>query len=775
MVRPTTPAANALDVVWARGRRDDRVRHVHRVERREAVPAEWPTWADPLVVAAFAQHGVHGLWQHQAEAAELVHAGRHTVVATGTASGKSLAYLVPGLTTVLADAGRGLAVRRPTVLYLSPTKALAADQLARIDALSIPGVRAATYDGDTSPDERRWVREHASFVLSNPDLLHHSMLPGHERWARFLRGLELVVVDECHHYRGVFGSHVAAVLRRLRRVAARYGAEPTFVLASATVSSPAEHAGRLTGLPVTGVTRDGSPRGSTDIVLWEPPLVPGGGEHDAPTRRSAAAEAADLLTDLTTAGVRSLAFVRSRRGVEQVAATARRLLWEVDPELVDRVAAYRGGYLPEERRDLEAALRSGRLLGLAATNALELGVDIAGLDAVVIAGWPGRRTSMWQQVGRAGREGQDALGVLIAADDPLDTYLVEHPDAVFGPPMEATVLDPDNPYVLAPHLAAAAAELPVTEEDLALFGPGTRELLDVLVDRGVLRRRPTGWFWPRQDRAAALADLRGTGGGTVRVVEEETGRVLGTVDVAAADRTVHAGAVYVHQGDTFVVRRLDLDQHLALVERLAPPWTTHARSVTDIRLLDTLRSRRWGEIEVSFGSVRVTTQVVSFLRRRQISGEVLGEEPLDLPQRELVTKAVWWQTTPQVLERWDVPAADLPGALHAAEHAAIGLLPLLATCDRWDVGGVSTALHPDTGMPTVVVHDGHPGGAGFAERGYAVMRQWVQATHDAVRSCGCASGCPSCVQSPKCGNGNEPLDKAGALRVLAMLIDSADD
>jgi DEAD/DEAH box helicase domain-containing protein len=763
-----------LDVVRTRGQRDERIRHVHRIERREAVLAEWPSWVDPLVVAAFSQHGIERLWQHQAAAAELVHAGRHTVVATGTASGKSLAYLAPALTAVLGDAGRGLAVRRPTVLYLSPTKALAGDQLARIEALSLPGLRAATYDGDTSPDERRWVREHASFVLTNPDLLHHSLLPGHERWARFLRGLEVVVVDECHHYRGVFGSHVATVLRRLRRVAARYGAEPTFVLASATVSSPAEHAARLTGLQVSAVTDDGSPRGHTDVVLWEPPLLPGGGEHDAPTRRSAAAEAADLLTDLTAAGVRTLAFVRSRRGVEQVASTARRLLGEVDPVLADRVAAYRGGYLPEERRALEAALRSGRLLGLAATNALELGVDIAGLDAVLIAGWPGRRTSMWQQVGRAGREGQDALAVLVAADDPLDTYLVEHPAAVFGPPVEATVLDPENPYVLAPHLAAAAAELPITEEDLGAVGPGTRELLDALVRRGVLRRRPAGWFWARQDRAAALVDLRGTGGPTVRVVEEETGRVLGTVDAAAADRTVHDGAVYVHQGDTFVVRRLDLEQSLALVERLAPPWTTHAREVTDIRLLDTVSSKRWGDVGVSFGTVRVTSQVVSFLRRRLVTGEVLGEQPLDLPPRELVTKAVWWQAGADVLELAGVAPADQPGALHAAEHAAIGMLPLLATCDRWDVGGVSTALHPDTGMPTVVVHDGHPGGAGFAERGFAVMRQWLQATHDAVRSCGCTSGCPSCVQSPKCGNGNEPLDKAAALRVLALVLRAAD-
>ncbi len=753
---------------------DPRVRHVEHLPSRAGTTAAWPAFADPALVAALGRRGVRAPWAHQVRAASLAHAGEHVVVASGTASGKSLAYQLPVLSDLLAPAGTGLTARRPTALYLSPTKALAADQLAGLAELRLPELRAATYDGDTAPDERRWVREHASFVLTNPDLLHHSLLPGHERWARFLRGLRYVVVDECHHYRGVFGSHVAAVLRRLRRVAARYGASPTFVLCSATVSSPAEHAGRLTGLPVTAVTDDASPRGRTDVVLWEPPLLPGGGEHDAPTRRTATAETADLLSDLVVAGVRTLAFVRSRRGVETVASSTRRLLAEVDRSLPRQVAGYRGGYLPEERRDLERGLRTGRLLGVAATNALELGVDVAGLDAVLLAGWPGRRASMWQQVGRAGRAGQDSLAVLVAADDPLDTYLVNHPEAIFGAPVEQTVMDPANPYVLAPHLAAAAAELPVTEADLPLFGPTAAGLLDVLVERGLLRRRPAGWFWARPDRATDHVDLRGAGS-PLRVVETTTGRVLGTVDGGAADRTVHTGAVYVHQGETFLVERLDLGEHLALVARAEPDWTTHARALTDVRLLTTARRERWGPIEVCLGTAEVTTQVVSFLRRRLRTGEVLGEEPLDLPSRTLTTTAVWWTTSAEVLAAAGIAAADLPGALHAAEHASIGLLPLVATCDRWDVGGVSTALHPDTGQPTVVVHDGHPGGAGFSERGFTVARTWWQATLDAVTSCGCPDGCPSCVQSPKCGNGNDPLDKAGAERVLRLLLACAPD
>jgi DEAD/DEAH box helicase domain-containing protein len=761
------PATDLLSMVASSPARAERVLHVEHLPARAGRTTSWPSWADPGLVDALSNRGIVAPWQHQVTAAELAHAGTHVVIATGTASGKSLAYLLP----VLSDlAGGDPAVRRPTALYLSPTKALAADQLETVGSLGLPLPRAATYDGDTPPDERRWVREHAGYVLTNPDLLHHSLLPGHERWAPFLRGLRYVVVDECHHYRGVFGSNVAAVLRRLRRVAARYGSDPVFILASATVSDPGAHAGRLTGLPVQAVLDDVSPRGATDVVLWEPPLTEGGGEGGAPTRRSALDETADLMADLTCAGVRTLAFVRSRRGVETVASATERLVREVDPDLVDRIAAYRGGYLPEERRRLERGLRDGSLLGLAATNALELGVDVAGLDAVLLAGWPGRRASMWQQVGRAGRSGQDALAVLVAADDPLDTYLVHHPDAVFGATTEQTVLDPENPYVLAPHLAAAAAELPLTLADLPMFGRSAKALLDVLVAGGVLRRRPTGWFWARPDRATDHVDLRGTGGEPFRVVEEETGRVLGTVDAGAADRTVHPGAVYVHQGATFLVRSLTLDDHLALVERAVPDWTTHARSVTDVRLGEPSRTLQMGPLALSFGPVDVSTQVTSFLRRRLGSGEVLGEEPLDLPVRSLATKAVWWTLPMQTLLDVGLEPGRLPGALHAAEHAAIGMLPLVATCDRWDVGGVSTVLHTDTGLPTIVVHDGHPGGAGFAERGFAAADTWWQATHRALLSCECADGCPSCVQSPKCGNGNHPLDKEGARLLLQEMV-----
>ncbi|PLW74205.1 hypothetical protein C0036_03170, partial [Streptomyces sp. DJ] len=498
-----------------------------------------------------------------------------------------------------------------------------------------------------------------------------------------------------------------------------------------------------------------------------------GGEHGAPVRRTAVAECADLLADLVAGGVRTVAFVRSRRGAELVALLAQERLAAVDPALPPRVAAYRGGYLPEERRALERALHSGELLGLASTTALELGVDVSGLDAVLIAGYPGTRASLWQQAGRAGRSGQEALAVLIGRDDPLDTYLVHHPEALFRQPVESTVMDPDNPHVLAPHLCAAAAELPLTEADLELFGPSAAGLVGQLERRGLLRRRASGWFWTRRERAVDRIDIRGGGGRPVQVVEAGTGRLLGTVEEAAAHTTVHDGAVHLHQGQTYLVRHLDLEDSVALVEQADPPYTTTARDTTAISVLETTEEVPWGEARLCFGSVEVTNRVVSYLRRRPITGEVLGETPLDMPPRTLRTRAVWWTVTDGQLEEARVRPEELPGAAHAAEHASIGMLPLFATCDRWDIGGVSVPLHPDTGRPTVFVHDGHPGGAGFAERAFRTAGAWLRATREAISSCECESGCPSCIQSPKCGNGNEPLDKAAAVRLLDVLLSGA--
>jgi DEAD/DEAH box helicase domain-containing protein len=604
-------------------------------------------------------------------------------------------------------------------------------------------------------------------------MLHRGILPRHGRWTTFLRRLRYVVIDECHTYRGLFGSHVALLLRRLRRICARYGAHPTFVLASATMSDPAVSASVLTGLDVTQVTEDASPRGARAVALWEPPLLPEvTGENGAPVRRSAGSEASRILADLVTEGARTLAFVRSRRGAELAALGARRHLAEVDPGLAEQVAAYRAGFLPEERRALERALISGRLRGVATTNALELGVDIAGLDAVVVAGFPGTRASFWQQAGRAGRSGDDALVVLVARDDPLDTYLVHHPQAMLGAPLERCVLDPTNPYVLAPHLACAAAEIPLTREDIdgVMGGAPALEVLDDLVAEGLLRRRRGGWFWALPtERPHAGVDIRGSGGEQVVVVETETGRMLGTVDPGTAPATVHPGAVYLHQGESYVVDDLDLDQGLAHVHAEDPDWTTQSRSVIDIAVVETERCATHGDLQVCLGSVEVTEQVVGYLRKLP-SGRIIESVPLDMPARTLRTRAVWYTVDESVLTGAGLDPARWPGALHAAEHAAIGLLPLFATCDRWDIGGVSTALHPDTGRPTVFVHDGHPGGAGFADRAHDALPAWLAATRAAIADCECPSGCPSCVQSPKCGNGNDPLDKPGAVAVLDAVL-----
>jgi DEAD/DEAH box helicase domain-containing protein len=721
------------------------------------------------VVAAYRSAGVERLWGHQSVGAEAARAGTHVVLATGTASGKSLAYQLPALSAVLDRRGtRG--ERGSTTLYISPTKALAQDQLAGLEALGL-GLRVTTHDGDSSREERDWTREHGEYVLTNPDMLHRSLLPRHHLWPGLFRSLDFVVVDECHHYRGVFGAHVAQVLRRLRRVCAHHGSDPTFVLASATVANPGEHASRLTGLPgVLEVVQDDAPRGEVAVALWEPRFTSYRGENGAPVRRAASSETADLLADLVAGGVRTLAFVRSRRAAEQVAATTADLLAEVDPDLRDRVAGYRGGYLPEARREIEAALRDGRLLGLAAPHALELGIDVSGLAAVLVAGFPGTRAAWWQQVGRAGRNAGDALAVLVARDDPLDTYLVTHPDALLDQAVEATVFDPTNPYVLAPHLCAAAQEVPLTEEGLALFGPTAREVVDELTESGRLRRRPHGWYWTHPEPANALTDIRSGTGRPISLVEASTGRVVGTADASSAHGTAHAGAVYVHRGETWLVQSLDLADHVAMIERAEVDWSTSARELTDLTIVTELDHRAWGDARISFGTVEVSRQVVSYLRRRQPSGEVIDEVPLDLPVQTLATQAVWWTLPDDVLAECGLAAADLPGSAHAAEHCSIGLLPLFATCDRWDIGGVSTAHHVDTDRLTVFVYDGHPGGAGISARGFATARDWLVATRDTIASCECPDGCPSCVQSPKCGNQNNPLDKSGAVRLLDVLL-----
>lgn len=741
---------------------------VRELPARAARTAEFPEWVPPEVREAVVATGVRAPWRHQTTAAEMAHSGRHVVVATGTASGKSLAYQLPVLSRLFMDP-------RATALYLSPTKALGNDQLRAIGALlhgrrEFIDIGPCAYDGDTPTEVRAWARSHSRFVFSNPDMVHMGMLGGAGRWTRFLRGLTFVVVDECHHYRGVFGSHTAHVLRRLLRLARRLGADPTVVAASATTGDPAAALSGLIGAEAAAVTDDASPHGPVTVALWEPDFIPDAvGTHGAPVRRPAGGDAARLLADLVAEGARTLAFVSSRKGAEAAALAARRRLEDVDPQLASRIAAYRAGYLADDRRRIERDLSDGSLLGVATTNALELGVDIAGLDAVVLAGFPGTLASFWQQAGRCGRRGEGSLVTLVARDDPLDTYLVHHPEALLDRPVEATITDPSNPYVLRPHLLCAAAEAPIGHDEAAELGVVAD--LEALAADGLLRRRPAGWYVAAGVQPHADVDIRGGIGGQVLIVDDTSAELLGTVDHTRSMSQLHPGAVYLHRGATYLVDSLDLDDGIALVHPDDPDYSTSAQSDTSITITSTLERVDRGPVSMRFVEIEVTSRVTGFLRRGS-GGDVLSSTPLDMPPHTLPTRAALYTIEPEALEAAGLAPEDWPGALHAAEHAAIGLLPLVATCDRWDIGGLSTDLHADTGLPSVFVYDGYPGGAGFAERGHRRFIEWLTATRAAIIGCGCRSGCPSCVQSPKCGNGNEPLDKAGAVTVLSILVDA---
>ena len=881
--------ASLLPEAARTGTLPEQVTHIHTIAAREASYAPWPQWLHPRVVEAFESLGIAEPYAHQVQAANAAHAGldaalaasaarygwqaghieaerlepgrieaerigaptpahaedakstgsgRHVIVATGTASGKTLSYLMPTLDAIYrascgepvsstsAYSGAKNLNNRANVLYISPAKALSADQLTALTSYNLPGLHAASYDGDTPTGERRWIREHANFILTTPDMLNYSILSNHRQWASFLRGLRYVVLDEAHSYRGVFGAHIANLLRRLRRVCALYRTVPVFYGASATSSNPVESFSKLIGVPqqaVTAITESTSARGETTVALWEPEFMPpkahdqltkgtrstqqqavqSKAEQEAPRRVSPVEQGAQMLTDLVLSRTRSLVFAGSRRSVEILSQKTQRYLDEVEAGLAHRVAAYRAGYTPEERRELERKLRNGELLGLASTSALELGIDISGLDAVLVAGWPGTRASFMQRVGRAGRSGQDALAVLIADDNPLDTYLVHHPEAIFGQEVEATVFDPTNPYVLSPQLCAAAQEAPIRAEELSLFGPHTAALLDRLVQQGYLRRRPDGWYWTHAESAADLVDIRGTGGGPYQLIDAEDGTLVGTMDAAHAMSQGHPGAIYIHQSAQYVVESLSEGERVILLSRVYPDYYTRAIESTEVRILAERARVSYGAqnavgeaipgetapsvptpgetapgepqlapLTMHRGQVQVTDQVTGYRRFSVYGGEYLGEEAQPMPPEVLMTEAVWFTFEPSYLFGAGVTEEDGPGTLHAAEHAAIGLLPLIATSDRWDLGGLSTLLHVDTGRPTIFVYDAAPGGAGISERGFNAVTQWLSATLEAIESCGCDNGCPSCVHSPKCGNRNEPLSKHGARALLQVMLRS---
>jgi DEAD/DEAH box helicase domain-containing protein len=731
----------------------DELAHVATEPAREARTAPLPNSLQPAVREALARRGIGELYAHQAEAYTAAHGGGNVIVTTGTASGKTLAFNLPVLDALAVD-------RHARALYLYPTKALAQDQARSLAGLGVAAVRAAIYDGDTPIERRRQIRGWANLVLTNPDMLHIGVLPRHDLWGDFLHNLRFVVVDEAHVYRGVFGSHVANVLRRLRRLARIYGAEPQFLFASATIANAGELARALTGEEATVVEDDAAPRAERTVAFWNPPLL----DPELGLRASALGEASRLLAGLAERGLRTICFTKSRKSAELIHRFA---CDRLDAATAARLAPYRAGYTPQQRRDIERRLVEGDLLGVTSTDALELGIDIGDLDCAISVGFPGTVASLRQQWGRAGRRGH-GLAILVASEDALDQYFMREPPALLERQVEAAILDHANPRVLDGHVAAAAFEAPVDEGDAATLG---LEALERAPHVPELRLTQRGWVWAGKDAPAPRIPLRSTSPDAFLVVDASSGDVLGLAERERAYSTVHEGAVYLHLGRQYLVRELDLEARHALVEPFDGDWYTQAKKETETSIEEPLRVERRLGLELSFGRVSVTEQVVAYQKKAVADGATLATIPLELPPTTFDTEAVWFVPRPHQLEGLEAMPLLL-SSLHAAEHSLIALLPLWAMCDRWDIGGLSTNLHLDTGAPTVFVYDGHAGGVGIAARGFEQFEGWVADTAELLAGCPCERGCPSCVQSPKCGNLNEFLDKAGALILLTRMSNS---
>jgi DEAD/DEAH box helicase domain-containing protein len=703
---------------------------------------------------ALEQQGITELYVHQAEAWEAARRGENLIVTTGTASGKTLAFNLPVLDSLAREP-------KNRALYLYPTKALAQDQARALGNLAVPRVRAAIYDGDT-PTERRWqIRKWANLVLTNPDMLHIGVLPRHDLWADVLHNLRYVVVDEAHVYRGVFGSHVANVLRRLRRMARVYGSDPQFLLASATIANPGELAHALLGVEATTIGDDAAPRAERTIALWNPELL----DAELGLRASSLGDASRIMAELVQRDLRTICFAKSRKAAELIhRMTADR----VSPATAKRLAPYRAGYTPQQRRDIERRLVEGELLGVAATDALELGIDIGLLDCAISVGFPGTIASLRQQWGRAGRRGH-GLAVLVASEDALDQYFMREPETLLERRVEAAILDHANPRVLDGHVASAAFEAPVDDADRETLGDEALERAPHVPD---LQHTKHGWVWAGKDYPAARTPLRSASADAFTVIDGATGSVLGIVERERAYSTVHEGAVYLHLGEQWLVRELDLVARHAVVEPHTGDWYTQVKKDTSTDIEEPLRTERRLGLELTFGRVSVTERVVAYQRKSIRDQSTIATIDLDLPPSVFETEAVWYVPTPRQLDGLE-QMPTLISTLHAAEHSMIALLPLWAMCDRWDIGGLSTNIHQDTGQPTIFVYDGHPGGVGIAERGFQQFEGWVADTVRLLEGCPCERGCPSCVQSPKCGNLNEHLDKHGALTLLSRMSKSS--
>ncbi len=736
-------------------RRDGRIVAESAEGERRSRPVPVPSALDRGLVEALGRVGIDSLYSHQLRAFEAA-AESDLVITSGTASGKSLAFNLPVLNAIAAQP-------KARALYLYPTKALAQDQARKLAQLRPPGLREAIYDGDTPREERPAIRRRSNLVLTNPDMLHVALLPNHRSWGDFLANLEWVVVDEAHTYRGVFGSHVANVLRRLRRLARAYGREPRFLLASATIANPVELAERLVGTEFELVDDDGAPRAGREIAMWNPPLI----DERSGTRRSALSEAADLLAELVTHEVRTICFLKSRRGIELIQRFARESLERRGkPELARRIAPYRGGYTPQQRREIEARLAGGELLAVVATDALELGIDVGELDAAICVTFPGTVASLRQMWGRAGRR-RRGLAVYVAGQDALDQFFARHPDEFLGRPVEAAILDHGNDQIASRHLVAAAYELPLTSADDDVFGEGWRERAERLVAAGELRGAGGKLLPRRAEFVANRIALRSASADSVAVIERDSGEMLGLVEAERAFTTVHPGAVYLHLGRSYEVDRLDVEERRAIVSGFDGDWYTRPKKETEIYIERVREQRQVAGVQLNFGEVSVTEQVIAFQRVSVADQEPIDIVALELPEQSFVTQALWY-VLPERLSG-ALPTEALLGSLHATEHSQIAVLPLIAMCDRWDIGGLSTNVHFQTGRSTIFVYDGHPGGVGITRRGYEEFERLLGDAERLIAECPCESGCPSCVQSPKCGNLNEPLHKAGALELMGLM------
>jgi DEAD/DEAH box helicase domain-containing protein len=746
-----TPWAIAIDPA----RRDGRIVAESSEEERLAEPVAMPASLDAGLAEALGRSGIERLYSHQRQALETA-VDSNLVLTSGTASGKSLAFNLPVLDGIARDPKR-------RALYLYPTKALAQDQARKLAALRPPGLREAIYDGDTPREERPSIRRRNNLVLTNPDMLHVGILPNHKSWGDFLANLGWVVVDEAHTYRGVLGSHVANVLRRLRRLARAYGSEPRFLLASATIANPIELAERLVGEPFELLDDDGAPRSGREIAMWNPPLI----DKASGARRSSLSEAADLLAELVSQGVRTICFLKSRRGIELIQRFARdNLAARGKPELAERIAPYRGGYTPQQRREIEARLAEGELLAVVATDALELGIDIGELDAAICVTFPGTVASLRQMWGRAGRR-RRGLAVYVAGQDALDQFFCRHPDEFVGRPVEAAILDHESEQIASRHLVAAAYELPLSGEDDEIFGPRWRERAERLTSAGELRRAG-GRLLPRGSGfVAAKIALRSASADSAAVIERDSGEMLGLVEAERAFTTIHPGAVYLHLGRSYEVEQLDVEGRRAIVSRFDGDWYTRPKKETEIYIERVREQRSAAGVELHFGEVSVSEQVIAFQRVSISDQEPIDVVALELPEQHFVTQALWYVLPDRLSGA--LPPDLLLGALHATEHGQIAVLPLIAMCDRWDIGGLSTNVHFQTGRSTIFIYDGHPGGVGISLRGYEQFERLLGDAERLIAECPCEAGCPSCVQSPKCGNLNEPLHKQGALELMGSM------